>query len=130
LAVAADPANGIEAVIGFTIVDTTNGSPIEDENRYNCATDDAAVRLQAKLATLGLHPVMTRDYPQSGWGGPNSGTFQQEGPGDLKVPYMDFTRPDGTIDHENVGGILIVGLRDGVALMLSDCTDKWFAGDN
>lgn len=114
---------------GFVIIDTTGESPIMNENRYNCATPAAAARLLPHLNSLGLHPVPTRDYPQAGWGGPMGGQFQQQGPGDGKVPYLDFTRPDGTIDHENVGGILDDGLIFGVAFMDFNCTNRWFAGD-
>lgn len=111
------------------------------ENPFNCATPAYAVRLKAHLATLGFHPsdtvtlpnnttVPNLDYPQSHWGGPISGQFQQEGPNGGKVPYLDFLEPDGvTIDHENVGGIGMEYYMMGQALTDYNC-GLWYKGDS
>jgi hypothetical protein len=115
---------------GFIIVDTTGMSPTQDENEYNCLSDAATLRLQAHMNTLGFHPVITRDYPQPGWGGPTGGRFQQEGPGDGKVGYLDFTEADGvTIDHENAGGIAVEYLKVGNAVSDYNCVNFWYKGD-
>jgi hypothetical protein len=99
------------------------------ENPFNCATAEYAARLLAHLATLGLHPTPSRDWPQAHWGGPNSGQFQQEGPGDGKVPYLDFLEADGvTIDHECVGGIGMEYYMMGQALTDYNC-GLWYKGD-
>lgn len=117
---------------GFTIVDITGQSKTQNENRYNCATPAAAARLLAHLNTLGLHPVPTTDFPQPGWSG--AGQFKQEGPGDGKVPYLDFTITDPNtgivqpVDHENAGGILVEYLRVGQRLTDWNCTENWYKG--
>jgi hypothetical protein len=118
---------------GFTIVDITGDSPTMQQNPYNCATPAAALRLQAHLATLGLHPVITQDYPMPGWSG--QGPFHQEGPNGAtgagaQVPYLDFTNSTtGAVDHENAGGILVEYLKMGQPLTDYNC-GIWFAGDN
>ena len=82
------------------------------------------------MVTLGFHPVISRDYPQPGWGGPTSGQVQQVGAGDGKVPYLDFTEADGvTIDHENAGGIAEEYLIFGNAFTDNRCINFWYAGD-
>jgi hypothetical protein len=118
---------------GFEVIDVTGDSPTVQQNPANCATLAATQRLLAHLATLGLHPVITMDFPMPGWSG--NGPFQQRGPngatGDgAKVPYLDFTnQATGAIDHENAGGILIEYQKVGQALTDYNC-GLWFAGDN
>jgi hypothetical protein len=117
---------------GFAVVDTSGDSPTMQQNPYNCATLDATKRLQTHLATLGLHPVISMDYPMPGWSG--NGPFQQEGPNGAtgagaRVPYLDFTNAGtSALDHENAGGILVEYLKMGQALSDYNC-GLWFAGD-
>lgn len=116
---------------GFQVVDITGQSAAEDENPYYCATPDAAARLLAHLNSLGLHPTPSTDYPQPGWTG--AGPFQQTGPGDGKVPYLDFsiTDPDTgatSTMHENAGGILMEYLKGSQRAIDYNCVNFWYKG--
>ncbi len=60
----------------------------------------AAEATPGALESIGLHPTLTLDWPETGWTG--AGPYAQT----VKVPYLDFAYPDGSVDHENVAGIL------------------------
>jgi hypothetical protein len=129
------PVTAADFVDGFTITDITGASKPAPQDLYDCATVAAANRLIAHLNTLGLHPVLTMDYPMPGWSG--QGPFQQEGPGGVtgagaQVPYLDFTNSvTGAVDHENAGPILRDYMIFGTTALIDyDCTQRWFQGDN
>jgi hypothetical protein len=119
---------------GYRIVDLTGASATQIENKYNCIKPQAAAIFIAHLNTLGLHPVATRDFPQSGW--TQGGQFAQLPPagmsGDGKVPYMDFTfnAADSvpTIQHVNVGGIAMQYLFGSQLASDYNCVNFWFKG--
>lgn len=120
----------------FLLVDKTGASPNMVENKYNCATPDAAARFLTHLNTLSgeglrpLHPTPSTDFPQSGWTG--DGPFTQQGPGEGKVPYLDFVITDDagnvTTMHENVGGILTEYLFGNSRLADWNCCNNWYKG--
>jgi hypothetical protein len=115
---------------GFTLNDITGASSTMDENRYNCATPEAAARLLTHLNSIGLHPTPSMDFPQPGWSG--DGPFAQLGPGDGKVPYLDFAMGDGSTIHGNVGGILstLLGMNNNLRLFDWLCVNSagWYQG--
>ena len=102
-------------------------SGVNGINKYICATASCAAKILARMNMLGFHPTPTMDYPDPGYAG--NARFAQGGPNGGKVPYLDFTQPDGTIDHENVGGIAQEYLIFPAAFVDSVCVNSWYKGD-
>jgi hypothetical protein len=111
------------------LIDLTTVEPSDPEYGikpipYNyCATLAAAQRLQEHLATIGLHPTLSMNWPQSL--NPESPVIQS-----AQVPWLTFTNGStGLTDPENAAGILIEYMIWGARDVDWICVNQWYQGD-